>query len=133
MAFAATWFIGPQPPDCGAGVYLAPPGTAFIAARTPEVRLIDAPRLGDPEKGTHATAQVPGLPPAVQMMIEPVRTMITSPVRNVPETGAVPEAIAPTKRHPAVAPVRPVTENAGKPAMKLAVTFAWVAPLLFCH
>src|ERR1039457_3210438 len=38
IALAATEFIAPRPPDCGAGVWRAPPGTALSAARTPEVR-----------------------------------------------------------------------------------------------
>src|SRR5450755_2003987 len=42
IALAATEFIAPRPPDCGAGVWRAPPGTALRAARTPEVRLIGA-------------------------------------------------------------------------------------------
>src|ERR1039457_1500714 len=45
IALAATEFIAPRPPACGAGGWRARPGAALSAARTPEVRVIAAPRL----------------------------------------------------------------------------------------
>src|SRR3954468_17861896 len=53
------------------------------------------------------SAHVPGVPPAVQTNMWPFCAMTKSPVANVPEPGA-PEAVAPTYRDAAVAPVRPV-------------------------